>query len=154
MDKRTARREYRSDFEAAIKNYRLRVHGARSEQPSDVEGEGQKSDTCSVRVCVRKRPIFPYELKEHEFDVLTCVENRKIIVHDARMHADMKRQYLEHSEFDFDNVFHEQASNKEVYDGAATDLVKFATEGGFATCLMYGQTGSGSMISYYIIFSH
>lgn len=149
MDKRTARREYRETFSNAIASYRAKVAamGHSEDACSELNGDArpaEDSNSNSVRVCVRKRPIFNYEIKDHEFDVITCVGQKTIVVHDARMHADMKRQYLHHYEFNFDNVFSEKASNEEVYAAAASPLVKYASLGGFSTCLMYGQTGSGS----------
>jgi len=41
-----------------------------------------------MRVCVRKRPIFPHELTQGEYDVVTCVLRRgaaQVVVHDAHM---------------------------------------------------------------------
>lgn len=142
MDKRTARREYKEDFAAAIDSYRRKVLGGPEDSAAGREGEGGGN---SVRVCVRRRPIFKYELKDHEFDVLTCIGRGRIVVHDARMHVDMKRQFLHHHEFAFDNVFDQHATNQDVYEAAAKPLVTFATAGGYATCLMYGQTGSGML---------
>ena len=142
LDKRTARRTYRDAFKGAIERYRSsrkvqaqHAHLAASETVEWEEG--------TIRVCVRKRPIFKDEIKGSEFDVLTCMHDKLITVHDARMHADMVRQLMNHHEFLFDRVFDAKAGNDEVYQGTAAPLVKIAAEGGFATCLMYGQTGSG-----------
>jgi kinesin family protein 2/24 len=154
MDKRTARREYNEDFSSAIKNYRSKVAddpGVRAETGREEAGGGAGGGG-RVRVCVRKRPIFKAELKDHEFDVLTCIGKHKLIVHDARMHMDMKKMYLHHSEFTFDHAFSESAANRDVYDGAASALVHAAVGGGFATCLMYGQTGSGSKLRFVYFF--
>jgi hypothetical protein len=138
MDKRTARREYRKEFSAAIMRYR-RLVGEGAEQPEPEVGRD-----AAVRVCIRKRPIFDYELENQEFDVITCVGQSTLVVHDARMHPDMRRQFLHHHEFHFDNVFNENATNAQVYEAAALPLVRFVMQGGYSTCLMYGQTGSGS----------
>lgn len=138
MDKRTARREYCKEFAAAIANYRELVDNAGSSAfIGEDESERIENREAAVRVCIRKRPIFKYELEDHEFDVITCVTQSKIVVHDARMHVDMRRQFIHHHEFNFDNVFNEKASNAAVYHSTAAPLVKFAvTMGGFATCLM------------------
>ena len=50
-------------------------------------------------------------------------------VHDARMHADMRRQLMNHHEFIFDRVFNEKADNDEVYAGTAATLVEEALRG-------------------------
>jgi kinesin family protein 2/24 len=144
MDKRTARREYRDTFAGGIARYRAIVnsedHGASASNGEEVQEECPHN----VSVCVRKRPIFQHEIDDGEFDVITTIGGKKVVVHDARMHADMKRQFLYHYEFNFDHVFGEGASNRDVYQASAAPLVECAVQGGYATCLMYGQTGSGS----------
>ena len=142
LDKRTARRTYRDAFRGAVKRYRTSARVA--EQWAYLGEEGEKEwDEGALKVCVRKRPIFKPEIQGKEFDVLTVTHNKLITVHDARMHADMRRQLMNHHEFIFDRVFTAKANNDEVYLDTAAPLVKVALEGGFATCLMYGQTGSG-----------
>lgn len=159
MDKRTARREYRSDFSAGIVRYRQRLGYA---PPLTSRKASAYDDDCAaawsssekgVRVVVRKRPIFQHEIENGEFDVVTCLNNNKLIVHDARMHNDMKRQMMNHHEFDFDKVFHEKAANEEVYQSAAKPLVDIAVKGGYATALVYGQTGSGKTFTMSSIYA-
>jgi hypothetical protein len=138
MDKRTARREHRDPFSSAISSYRYRRLGE-----DEVDNGGMIWETGDIRVCVRKRPIFKEEISNYEFDVITCVNRQTVVVHDARMHSDMKRMCLKHYEFKFDRIFNEKTNNDEVYLETAAPMTQFAIEGGFATCLMYGQTGSG-----------
>jgi hypothetical protein len=77
-----------------------------------------------------------------------------MIVHDARMHADMKRMLMTHHTFHFDGVFGGSASNDQVYAGTARDLVLAAAAGAgcTATVMMYGQTGSGKTFSMSAIY--
>ena len=138
MDKRTARRTHRDDFVRAISRYCDSL---------DLDDEATLARLewleGTVRVCVRKRPIFKDELGGHEFDVCTVLQGSKIIVHDARMHSDMRRQLMNNNHFQFDRVFSHTCGNEEVYEEAASPLIREAAVGGYATCLMYGQTGSG-----------
>ena len=144
MDKRTARREYRDDFCFAINNFRRSLAICQSEgMPSRCNREDDKWRNGTIRVCVRKRPIFKDEIDNSEFDVATCVGQDMVVIHDARMHTDMKKQYINHHEFAFDRVFDENQTNSYVYSQTAAPLVSIALAGGDATCLMYGQTGSG-----------
>lgn len=53
----------------------------------------------------------------------------------------MLHQFMNHNEFEFDRVFDEFADNAEVYAQSAQVLVSKALEGGFSTCMVYGQTG-------------
>jgi hypothetical protein len=73
-------------------------------------------------VYLRKRPLFQHESDIGEFDVVTCGTSR-VAVHDARMHPDFVRMFVDHHLFDFDAVFGEDASNDRVYDEALGPLV-------------------------------
>jgi kinesin family protein 2/24 len=145
MDKRTARREYKEDFGRAVQRYRKQfiqrreaVGGASFKFTSDSWEDNQ------IRVFARKRPIFQHEIDDGEYDVVTC-HQKTIIVHDCRMHTDMKRQFINHHEFQFDYAFGETSSNQNVYEFTAKPLVQIACEGGFSTAMVYGQTGSGKV---------
>ena len=75
-----------------------------------------------MRVCVRKRPFFPHEKQQGEYDVVSCAARDSIdgatasavVVHDARMHANMTKMYMTHHAFSFDGVFGGAASNEQV----------------------------------------
>lgn len=137
MDKRTARREYKNDFERAIRDYVVKLPSFDSNQ-----NIGKLNwENGNIRVCVRKRPIFSREVSAGEFDVVTCCGPGTAVIHDARMHSDMKRRFINNIAFDFDKVFNEKARNEDVYSSAALPLVEFAYRGGNATCMVYGQTG-------------
>ena len=154
LDKRTARREYRDHFIAAIKTYR-------KEEKAKARSTGEVHDrrdivwdgTQNVRVAVRKRPIFKHEVENHEFDVITFGNGQSAVVHDARMHKDMKKMFMNHHEFQFDQVFDEKTNNNDVYASAVAPLTKFAAvDGGYCTCLVYGQTGSGKTFTMSSIY--
>ena len=157
MDKRTARREYRTSFMKCISSYRKRM----KEEPDVSNSQAPTRDITwltesdqNIRVCVRKRPIFKHEVEDFEFDVVSAIDGRLAVIHDGRMHTDMRRQFMNHHQFLFDKVFDEKTSNNQVYESAVAPLVKYAAvEGGYCTCLVYGQTGSGktyTMSSVYI----
>jgi len=147
VDKRTSRREHRPTFEAAVRRFR--------EAPFAAPAQDKVRASClgrSVRVCVRKRPIFPHELNDQgEFDVITCAPGR-VVVHDARMHPDMIHMFMNHHDFIFDEAFNELADNDMVYQGTAHELVLDVLRGRSATCMMYGQTGSGKTFTMTAIY--
>lgn len=174
MDKRTARREYRDDFAAAITRYRQRSgydigltkgkkssSSSSSQQTVNLSGNPinnpndapplpslslEQWENGEIRVFSRKRPIFQHEIENGEFDVISCFpKTNKIVVHDARMHNDMKRQLMNHHEFEFDHIFSEYTSNDHVYQTCTRPLVDIACKGGFSTAMVYGQTGSGKV---------
>jgi kinesin family protein 2/24 len=133
----------------SISSYRQRVgHRARN-KGSPAEDDWSDGN---IKVFVRKRPIFKHELDAYEFDVVTCTSDNTIVVHDARMHNDMKRQLMNHHEFQFDRTFGENVRNDEVYNATAKSLVEIACSGGFSTCLVYGQTGSGKTFTMSSIY--
>jgi hypothetical protein len=128
MDKRTSRREYSKEFESAIEFYRNQISSLGIMSPINDD----KSTRNNIKVFARKRPIFKYELDSSEFDVVTCFNNR-LTIHDARMHNDMIRMYMDHHEFEFHRVFNETATNSLVYKETAEPLVDYDLEGGYST---------------------
>ena len=138
MDKRTARREYRSNFMNGIHEY------MQSKQIKD-EQDNVRTDESNVVCCIRKRPLFEKEYKNGEFDVISCSGKKEVIVHDARMHANMKDMLMTHHSFSFYRVFNEKCSNDEVYKDLIQPLVhsSFSSVPRVHTVLVYGQTGSG-----------
>mmetsp|Transcript_3273 Transcript_3273/g.5269 ORF Transcript_3273/g.5269 Transcript_3273/m.5269 type:complete len:477 (+) Transcript_3273:24-1454(+) len=144
LDKRTARREHKSYFLPAVQRAREELLlSAETNDSVGLEGDSGRA----MRVYIRKRPIFKHEIDQGEYDVITCVpgqDTHKVVIHDARMHSDMKRMYLDHYSFPFDYVFSEGAENERVYCEAAAPLVsRVFGDGVTATVMMYGQTGSG-----------
>ena len=164
VDKRTARREQAHHFVPAIRAFRAEAWGGEKEDEEVCE-RGAGADAPAARggmqVCVRKRPVFPHELEQGEYDVVTCVGRggaAQVIVHDARMHPDMRHMFINHHTFAFDVVFGEAASNRQVYAETAFPLVRRAVDDSVtATIMMYGQTGSGktfTMSAIYELASH
>lgn len=156
LDKRTARREYKGFFQEAISSFRSSL--LLSEDAHLPRGKSARQ----ITVCIRKRPFFRRESDEGEFDVITCCVHRGVeeeegnsglvVIHDARMHSDMKRMLLNSYHFNFDKVFSEKAKNEDVYDDACSANVKRACEGMYVTVMVYGQTGSGKTFTMSSIY--
>ncbi len=77
MDKRTSRRQYRDTFAKGIADQREQIAAV---QAFDDDYTGLNWDSSNIRVCIRKRPIFPRELENSEFDVITCKHRNVIVV--------------------------------------------------------------------------
>merc|ERR1711959_285518 len=92
VDKRTFRKENAFEFMRAASKWR------ESMKPIAAPSKTLIQDS-SVKICVRKRPIFEHELKQGEFDMLTCNGNFHVIVHDGRMHPDCKHAFINHITF-------------------------------------------------------
>ena len=66
------------------------------------------------RVFIRKRPLLPHELQRKDWDAVTCLHRQYCVLHDARMHANMKRKFMVHRRFRFDRVFNMDEDNDTV----------------------------------------
>eukprot|EP00899_Mesostigma_viride_P015196 jgi/Mesvir1/23678/Mv18634-RA.1 len=96
-----------------------------------------------IRVVVRKRPMNKKELGRKETDVISMLPDaRMVVVHETKTKVDLTR-YVEKHEFQFDDVFHENVDNDQVYRQVVQPLVGTIFNRAKATCFAYGQTGSG-----------
>ena len=134
LDKRTARREYKDYFLNGIRQYNQSVLidndvanstnnssnkliSSPNDHATGIHGSvSSRNRTASIKVCARKRPFFTKEEKAGEFDVITCVDSKRIVTHDCRMEADMKSMYVNRNLFNFDSVFNDKCSNIDVYN--------------------------------------
>merc|ERR1719291_63555 len=120
-----------------IRDFQAQCPQARPLEPLDPSG----SD-CAM-VCVRKRPLQQQEAGSRELDCVTA-RNPAAIIHERKLKVDGITKCLESHRFEFDRVFHEDASTDEVFRVVAEPLVPWAiATGGRATLFAYGQTGSG-----------
>jgi kinesin family protein 2/24 len=160
VDKRTARREQAQYFVPAIRAFKMEHTDGKPVDVVTTKLDGEAAEQAAwggMRVCVRKRPIFPHELSQGEYDVVTCTLKgggaAQVVVHDARLHSDMVHMFINHHAFTFDAVFGEAASNHHVYLETAAPLVGRAVNDGVtATIMMYGQTGSGKTFTMSAIY--
>ena len=150
VDKRTARRDHAGRFKEAIARYREEQHQT-SDEPAPFIENGASAFMQRCKVAVRRRPIFPHELTQGEFDVVTCGRSH-LVIHDCRMHADCRRLFVSHHTFRYDRVYDERTSSRDVYAGSVAPLVALAASSKSATVLMYGQTGSGKTFTMRAIF--
>ncbi|KAF4674305.1 hypothetical protein FOL47_009457 [Perkinsus chesapeaki] len=94
---------------------------------------------------VRKRPLFEKEESiKLEYDVVSCVDENTITLHNCLYQADLKRPLISHLSSKFARVFDESADNEFVYKNSGSqEMVLNACRGGLSTMFMFGQTGSG-----------
>ena len=161
FDKRESRRMNAKPFAAAVQRWRNR-RAARAEQassaptgtaPAAASRPPSPPGGGSVKVYVRKRPLFAHEQARGEFDCVTVpapspgsvapADSTEIVIHNCQMHADLKRMFVKHSAFDVTRAFGEAADSEEVYRVAAAPMVAGALSGRVGALFMYGQTGSG-----------
>ena len=68
-----------------------------------------------IKVCVRKRPLFPKEAEKGDSDVLVTDNNMRLQVLEPKVKVDLTK-YTEEHDFFFDEVLDETASNQQVYE--------------------------------------
>ena len=150
LDKRTARLRFRDGFSADIARYRRRFPRLNdgSNHADKAGGQIQDRGANGVSIAVRKRPIFKYELDRGDYDVVsidnvTGDSHDVCMVHNCGMHADMKQMLVKSTRYPVTAAFDEHACDDAVYRHIAEPLVLDAANGGVATILMFGQTGTG-----------
>lgn len=111
------------------------------EEEQDTEEEREIEDM-AIRVVVRKRPISVKETNNGDRDVMDIYPGGYVQVHEPKVKVDLT-QYIDTQEFIFDDSFEAEENNEDIYKRTIKHLVKFAFDGGKASCFAYGQTGSG-----------
>jgi kinesin family protein 2/24 len=137
IDRDTLRRENGVMFSKAIAYWR-------SKQVVSEDSVSSR-DMSRVSVFVRKRPLFEQErFNLKEFDVVSVLGHREMVVHNCQFQADLKTPFLTHSRFNaFTRCFPDTASNDEIFFASTDPLVSHALSGGISTVFCFGQTGSG-----------
>lgn len=130
FDKRTLRRMYKESFASGIAGLQAQAYPR------------MHADVPSTYVYARKRPMFPEEMAQQDFDVVHT-QVGGVVVHDCRMKASLKSGYMSLYSYPL-QTFGDGATNEDVYKGIELQqMLDFAEIGGMATCCMFGQTGSG-----------
>jgi kinesin family protein 2/24 len=153
LDKRTQRLVDSAEFKAALVALRAKIA---SEGPGFLRHPSKAEATSAgdgvVRVLVRKRPLFDYEVHDKgQYDVVTAVcddasGSSGVLVSQCRQKIMPRRgivRELGNYFYPCDCVFDEAANNEQVYQESARPLLELASQGGIATAFMFGQTGSG-----------
>ena len=138
FDKRESRRKNKESFMHAVEAFRRGYDPA-----SYAEAHPLAELSANVDVFVRKRPLFPHEEAQDEFDVVTVTGPQQCTVHNTQMYPDLKRMLVRHMRFPCRQAFDEAEDNRRVYQRSAAQLVEGAMDGGVSGLFMYGQTGSG-----------
>ncbi|KAF4137282.1 Kinesin motor domain [Phytophthora infestans] len=137
MDKRTARKVHASDFQRTLRELRKKYLLANVKGDSEENGENREvSGSDHMHVYVRKRPLLPPELCKHEFDVITAVGQREIVIHECKMYPDMGHKYVVSHHQRFSTCYVEKVDTETVYEDAAKHLLLHAMGGGKSVCII------------------
>ena len=152
LDKRSARLRYGKDFKEDIRCHRQQhPHLNNSTNHSDKAGsEIYDRSVNGVSIVIRKRPIFDYEERRGDYDVVSIDNSSSTMAMDSCvidncvMHPDMKQKLIKPMCFPAHAAFDEHCSNDDIYKHIVEPLVhNMVNEGIVATILLYGQTGCG-----------
>lgn len=154
LDKRTARLRYSGDFMADLAKHRTSLASPLAKEAEEATCTNSSSNN-NVEICIRKRPIFQYEIARGEFDVVAIdVDNSNtetggnnngdvVAINNCVMHADMRRKLVKPTFFPCTKAFDENATQDDIYTKVAQPMVQHSARGGISTIFMFGQTGSG-----------
>ncbi|CAH1798118.1 unnamed protein product [Owenia fusiformis] len=95
-----------------------------------------------IKVCVRTRPMMQWERETGTKDIVEIHGRDGVVIMEPKVALDTSHYTQQHT-FRFDEAFHEELSNEDVYRKTIEPLVEFVMKGGKATCFAYGQTGAG-----------
>ena len=106
--------------------------------------EALNRELAHFRICVRKRPMLPFEKEADEFDVVeTDIKRGTIVCHDGQLARSGRRLTMAHKYYHFDRVWGQHADNRTVFMQEVKPLVEWSMQGRCSTVLCYGQTGTG-----------
>lgn len=153
MDKRTARLRYGGDFSAEIDRYRNQL-----DSPIVTPKNSTRRDVVddTLKVYVRKRPMFSQQLENGDFDVVQILDGdpatadgtSAVIVYRTVVGADMRTKMVQPVVFSqcITAAFDHTIGSAQVYRSVLRPLVETVIhENRAATLLLFGQTGSGKV---------
>ena len=147
LDARNARLKYCQAFTCDIAQYQA-TRAATRAGPTHEMGENlhHRGSRNGVSIFIRKRPILDFEVERGDFDVV-FTEGRDdcdiVVVHSCMMDAKMQKLLVKPTAFPCSAAFDETYTNDMLYMHVGKPMVKLAANGGMATILTFGQSGSG-----------
>jgi hypothetical protein len=103
----------------------------------------------AFRICVRKRPLLPFERAQGSYEVAHVSGNHSILLHEGKLARNGRLLSMSHHQFAVDNVYDENTSNDELCRQVVDPLLSWAERGNKATMLCFGQTGTGKTYTLY-----
>eukprot|EP01038_Epipyxis_sp_PR26KG_P007226 gene7226-9857_t len=101
------------------------------------------------RICVRKRPILPFEYNIGAFDVCDTNSEFTLTLHEGKLARNGRQLSMNHTQYIVDEVFGENTDNSEIACEVVEPLLEWAELGNRSTLLCFGQTGTGKTYTLY-----
>ena len=105
--------------------------------------ENNNNSIPKIKVCVRKRPPNKKEISNNDIDIIQQKSKKSLVVKELKNKLDLSK-YIEEHYFQFDRVFDEDMTNKDIYEETVRPMIDAAFKNhSKVSCFAYGQTGSG-----------
>jgi len=105
--------------------------------------ENNNNSIPKIKVCVRKRPPNKKEISNNDIDIIQQKSKNSLVVKELKNKLDLSK-YIEEHYFQFDRVFDEDMTNKDIYEETVRPMIDAAFKNhSKVSCFAYGQTGSG-----------
>ncbi|CAD8105985.1 unnamed protein product [Paramecium sonneborni] len=105
-----------------------------------------KNGVSNILVAIRVRPLSQKERSLSEFETIRILDNKMIVLLDPEQEREddlLRKNRLKETNFAFDFVFDDFASQQMIYENTTEFLLEGVLEGYNTTVFCYGATGSG-----------
>ena len=111
-------------------------------QLAQFEGDTKQQDA-PMLVAVRLRPLWQKEVDAGDYNIVSVLESKVVVVTDPWYDADLNPNRAKEKKYAFDLVFDESVGQEAVYQQTAKGLVDGVLDGYNASVFAYGATGAG-----------
>ena len=111
-------------------------------QLAQFEGDTKQQDA-PMLVAVRLRPLWQKEVDADDYNIVSVLESKVVVVTDPWYDADLNPNRAKEKKYAFDLVFDETVGQEAVYQQTAKGLVDVVLDGYNASVFAYGSTGAG-----------
>ena len=105
--------------------------------------DGGPAADVSMMVAVRLRPLWDKEIEAGDYNIVSVLESKVVVVVDPWYDADLNPNRTKEKKYAFDMVFDDQVGQDQVYNETAKGLVDGVLDGYNASVFAYGATGAG-----------
>ncbi|CAF4178972.1 unnamed protein product [Rotaria socialis] len=135
-NRRARNSPYRATHQFTSNSHHGSIFASSSHHASDTISYAKPAE---IYVYARKRPLLSTESNFQ--DAITVPDNKRIIIAENKANLDCT-PLLKKTEFEFDQVFGSDASNKHIFEATVLPLIS-TTHRHNLTYICFGQTGSG-----------
>ncbi|XP_071540664.1 kinesin-like protein KIF19 isoform X3 [Panulirus ornatus] len=112
---------------------------------SEKKGDGEKSASERLMVAVRVRPLTSEEKLKGCYRITQTIDDKMLTLleQETGKNDHLRQKRNQDKQFVYDRLFHEDSTQKAVYEDTTKHLVEDVVNGFCATVFAYGATGAG-----------